>query len=148
MNRRNFINLFSVSLFISCLPVFAASYAAKPKPKKKPKESNNLKETNNWVDAGSTENLDKTGQILKEKSPLGPLLIVGKSNSANLIAVNPTCPHLGCIVEWETEDKIFLCPCHASEFTTDGKVQNGPATEPLPTYEAKIVGQSVMVRRV
>ncbi|MDJ0677581.1 MAG: ubiquinol-cytochrome c reductase iron-sulfur subunit [Calothrix sp. MO_167.B42] len=142
MNRRNFINLFSVSLFISCLPIFTASYAAKPKPKKKPSESKN------WINVGTVEELNKTGQILKEKSPLGPLLIVGKSNSANLIAVNPTCPHLGCTVDWEAEENIFLCPCHASEFTTDGKVQNGPATEPLPTYETKIAGKSVMVRRV
>ncbi len=142
MNRRHFINLFSLSLFASCSPIlFAASYAAKPKPK------NNTSKSNNWINVGTVEELDKTGQILKEKTPLGPVFIIGKSNSANLIAVNPTCTHLGCNVDWEAEENIFLCPCHASEFTTDGKVQNGPATEPLPTYEAKIKGKAVMVRR-
>ena len=140
MNRRNFLTLFSVSLFVSCSPLlFAASYAAKPKLKSKSQK---------WISVGTVEELDKAGQILKEESSLGAILVIGTSKSKKLIAVNPTCTHLGCIVDWEAAENIFLCPCHASEFTTDGKVQNGPAEKPLSTYEARILLNTVMVRPV
>ena len=145
MNRRNFLTLFSVSLFASCSPLlFAASYAAESKQKSK----KNPSKSRRWISVGTVEELDKAGQILKEESSLGAILVIGTSKSKNLIAVNPTCTHLGCNVDWEAEENIFLCPCHASEFTTDGKVQNGPAEKPLSTYEARILLNTVMVRPV
>ncbi|MBD2772174.1 ubiquinol-cytochrome c reductase iron-sulfur subunit [Iningainema tapete] len=144
MNRRDFIVLFSIGWFVNCLPVvFAMTYATQPKPIK-PKSST----SENWFLVGTVAELDKTGQIFKEKSPFGPILVIGTSKSQNLIAVNPTCTHLNCKVEWEVKEKIFLCPCHASEFGVDGKVQNGPATKPLSTYLTKIEDNSVMVRRI
>ncbi len=145
MNRRNFLTLFSVSLFASCSPLlFAASYAAESKLKSK----KNPSKSKRWISVGTVEELDKAGQILKEESSNGPILVIGTSKSKNLIAVNPTCTHLGCTVDWEAEENIFLCPCHASEFTTDGKIQMGPAAKPLSTYEAKILLNRVMVRPV
>ncbi len=144
MNRRNFITLFSVSLFVICSPIFFTAYAAKPKPKPKKK----LSKSENWISIGTITELDKAGQIFKEKSSLGAVLVIGTSKNQNLIAVNPTCTHLGCTVDWEVEENIFLCPCHASEFTADGKVKNSPATKPLSTYKTKIEGNTVMVKRV
>ena len=145
MNRRNFLTLFSVSLFASCSPLlFAASYATESKLKSK----KNPSKSRRWISVGTVEELDKAGQILKEESSNGPILVIGTSKSKSLIAVNPTCSHLGCNVDWEAEENIFLCPCHASEFTTDGKVQNGPAEKPLSTYEARILLNTVMVRPV
>lgn len=41
------------------------------------------------------------------------------------------CPHLGCIVQWNADEKSFDCPCHGSRFASDGKVINGPAQEDL-----------------
>jgi glycine/D-amino acid oxidase-like deaminating enzyme/nitrite reductase/ring-hydroxylating ferredoxin subunit len=37
------------------------------------------------------------------------------------------CPHLGCIVQWNKEEKSFDCPCHGSRFASDGTVINGPS---------------------
>lgn len=146
MNRRDFIVLFGVSLFGSCFSVvFTNTYAVQPKTKLKLKRKSSTSE--NWFNVGTVAELDKTGQMLKEKSPFGSILVIGTSKSKNLIAVNPTCTHLGCTVEWLSDEQIFLCPCHASEFRGDGKVQNGPATKPLSTYVTKIEGNSVMVKR-
>jgi glycine/D-amino acid oxidase-like deaminating enzyme/nitrite reductase/ring-hydroxylating ferredoxin subunit len=37
------------------------------------------------------------------------------------------CPHLGCIVHWDSLEGSWDCPCHGSRFGTDGSVLNGPA---------------------
>jgi glycine/D-amino acid oxidase-like deaminating enzyme/nitrite reductase/ring-hydroxylating ferredoxin subunit len=56
---------------------------------------------------------------------------VYKDESGNMQAFSAVCPHLGCIVQWNGEEKSFDCPCHGSRFTCTGKVVNGPARTDL-----------------
>ena len=52
-------------------------------------------------------------------------------------AFNAVCPHLGCIVQYNGDEKSFDCPCHGSRFSTSGKVVYGPANRDLKRVELK-----------
>jgi cytochrome b6-f complex iron-sulfur subunit len=141
MKRRDFLNWVGLGLLASSLPVAIAACSEQtttPEPNSSP--------VGGWQKVGTSAELDKTGQLVANDSPVGAVLVVGKSKSANLIAVNPTCTHKGCTVAWKEEGKKFTCPCHKSEFAADGKVLKGPADKPLKTYAAKIEGDSVLVK--
>lgn len=57
-----------------------------------------------------------------------------------LHAFTAVCPHLGCILQWNNDEKSFDCPCHGSRFTKEGVVINGPALTDLKRLEIKDEG--------
>ncbi|MDY6906170.1 MAG: Rieske 2Fe-2S domain-containing protein [Thermodesulfobacteriota bacterium] len=44
------------------------------------------------------------------------------------------CTHLGCTVNWFEDLNIFKCPCHGSEFHSNGVEFAGPAPRPLDRH--------------
>lgn len=54
-----------------------------------------------------------------------------RDQSGTLVAVSPTCTHLGCQVNWNRAEKSWDCPCHGSRFSPDGQVLHGPAVHRL-----------------
>ena len=47
--------------------------------------------------------------------------------------LSAVCPHLGCIVAWNSTEKTWDCPCHGSKYRADGRVYQGPANGDLPS---------------
>ncbi|MEG1523477.1 MAG: FAD-dependent oxidoreductase [Clostridia bacterium] len=45
--------------------------------------------------------------------------------------VNTRCPHLGCQVEWNPDEKSWDCPCHGSRFDIHGQLIDNPAQRDL-----------------
>lgn len=150
MDRRSFLTWVGVGWLASCLPVAIVACSSSPSA---PDASQAPEKTANdspsgAVKLGSLGELAQAGQLLNETSPLGPVLVIRNPANANaLIAVNPKCTHKGCTVAWKPQQNAFVCPCHASHFGTDGKVLTGPAKTPLPTYQATIEGDTVIVKR-
>ncbi len=62
-------------------------------------------------------------------------IAVYRGTDGVVIERSATCPHLGCIVHWNSFERSWDCPCHGSRFAPDGTVLNGPATAPLPPAE-------------
>jgi len=58
-------------------------------------------------------------------------IAVYKDEQGEVYSFSAVCPHMGCVVQWNAEEKSFDCPCHGSRFTKEGDVINGPATASL-----------------
>jgi glycine/D-amino acid oxidase-like deaminating enzyme/nitrite reductase/ring-hydroxylating ferredoxin subunit len=58
-------------------------------------------------------------------------LAISRDDAGTLHQCSAVCPHLGCIVSWNSTERTWDCPCHGSRFTNDGKLLNGPALDPL-----------------
>jgi cytochrome b6-f complex iron-sulfur subunit len=100
----------------------------------------------NYTPVGSVADLDAQGFLADEAFAAGPVMVIrDPGNTEALIAVDSRCTHQGCNVEWDSNDTTFVCPCHRSVFNPDGSVVSGPATAPLPNFEAIIDGDQVMV---
>lgn len=47
----------------------------------------------------------------------------------NLLTLStPRCPHMGCALKWNPQERSWDCPCHGSRFTQDGQLIDNPAT--------------------
>ncbi|MGI6262033.1 MAG: FAD-dependent oxidoreductase [Acutalibacteraceae bacterium] len=64
------------------------------------------------------------------RSILRPQLAVnGCEAVVNLLTPSKKrCPHLGCALKWNRQERSWDCPCHGSRFTEDGALIDNPAT--------------------
>jgi Rieske Fe-S protein len=85
---------------------------------------------------------DAWNRIIKVK--VGSAWVVREGDK--LRAYSTVCPHLGCAVDYDSDATKFKCPCHKSVFSTDGKVQGGPAPRPMDELEVEEKDGVVAVR--
>ena len=55
------------------------------------------------------------------------------------------CTHMGCVVRWKPEERIYVCPCHDGRYDADGNVISGPPPGPLHRVTASIRGGRVVL---
>lgn len=70
---------------------------------------------------------------------------VVKTDPQTVVAFTPNCTHLGCAYHWDEQQKNFICPCHTSAFSIDGKVLSGPAPRPLDRYVTRVDGSKLLI---
>ena len=58
----------------------------------------------------------------------GEKLGVYKTEDGEVFTVSAHCPHLGCQVEWNPDEKTWDCPCHGSRFDFQGRLLDGSST--------------------
>lgn len=50
-----------------------------------------------------------------------------KDNLGNLHRISARCPHMGCQLEWNPDERSWDCPCHGSRYDVDGRLLDDPA---------------------
>lgn len=60
--------------------------------------------------------------------------------------LSSVCPHEGCPVVWDSNAKNFLCPCHDSFFSENGKKLSGPSASDLTALETRIEENKLQVK--
>lgn len=58
-------------------------------------------------------------------------IAVYRDDTGALHERSAVCVHLGCIVDWNSKEKTWDCPCHGSRYDAGGKVFQGPANNDL-----------------
>jgi Rieske Fe-S protein len=58
------------------------------------------------------------------------------------------CPHLGAIVNWNSEEQTWDCPAHGSRFDAKGKVLHGPANADLQKIDEEELAKVYVTRTV
>lgn len=54
-----------------------------------------------------------------------------RNEDGETFLVSPRCPHLGCEVEWNPDERTWDCPCHGSRFDFRGRLLDDPAQKGL-----------------
>jgi Rieske Fe-S protein len=62
---------------------------------------------------------------------------VFKDEQGTIHERSAVCTHLYCIVNWNTAERTWDCPCHGSRFDPYGNVVNGPAISPLEAVKSE-----------
>lgn len=70
---------------------------------------------------------------------------VVKMDPQKVVVFAPNCTHLGCAYHWDQQQNNFICPCHTSAFSVDGKVLSGPAPRPLDRYVSRIESGKLLI---
>ena len=102
-------------------------------------ESNKLKiKKTEFVDS---KNQERKFIIVRTELLAFPICVYKKSGE--FTALYMQCTHQGC--ELQPNKISLVCPCHGSEFTTDGKVQSPPADKDLKKFNVITDNENIYI---
>lgn len=83
----------------------------------------------NQVDAWYESEVEKSAWVFKD-------------DNGEIVALSPICTHLGCVVDWASNEEYpnqYYCPCHGGRYTKLGiNIEGTPPTAPLPVYKHEV----------
>ena len=122
LTRREFSDKLAFGAFWTTIATAVMGMARLPWPSVMPEPSTRIRLGRpDEFPAGATRSFDESNVLLF-------------SDAEGIYAFSSICPHLGCVVSQDTEDR-FECPCHGSSFDPSGEVTDGPAPRGLDWLE-------------
>jgi cytochrome b6-f complex iron-sulfur subunit len=73
-----------------------------------------------------------------------PIVVINRPDKG-YVALSRVCTHLGCLVDYQTDKKRLLCPCHGGTYDLSGIVTSGPPPKPLQQFPIKVAGDSIII---
>ncbi len=77
------------------------------------------------------------------KQVVEPVIVSRTGNE--IVCFNTSCPHLGCMVKWDSHSGSFRCACHGGVFDRNGNVIAGPPPKALGRYQFKVDSGHLLV---
>ena len=96
------------------------------------------------VRVGALESL-RIGEAKLIRHGVKPFFVL-RTNETTVIALSAVCTHVRCILNYDRERRIIVCPCHDGRFDLKGNVLSGPPPRALPQYEVSMRAGEVFVR--
>jgi len=93
------------------------------------------------IDASST--LATVGNAAQVQYGSGTLL-VARTAQDTFAAVTALCTHQSCTITGYS-NQIYTCPCHGSQFDTNGQVRKGPANSALRKYQTGFANDQLTI---
>ena len=77
-----------------------------------------------------------------------PSLVI-QPQAGTFLAFDAVCPHAGCTVQYDDVNKVFVCPCHGSQFNADtGSRRAGAGTDGAAAHQDRRGTQRRALRRL
>ena len=147
--RRRFLTWFSVAsggLIGAMLGIPIVGYLLGPLIEKAPQQWRDVGAVGDFqpgqtqvVTFENTSSLAWSGQTARTAAYLR------RQGDDSFTALAIYCTHLGCPVNWQSDARLFLCPCHGGVYYADGSVAAGPPPHDLYHYETRVVNGKVQI---
>jgi len=149
MERGEFLSKLGMGLVVVCAGCGLASCGSKgsdPSPSGNPGGGSPppAMGSGNLFTLDLSSQLQNVGESIVQKGVIVVRLAAGDTADA-FTAVQVACTHQGTSINYNTSQKIFICPNHGSEFSQHGAVLLGPAVLPLQQYTVTISGTQLTV---
>lgn len=140
ISRRDFIKLATAAagtIIVAGVGIPVINYVIDPVLKAGSDES--------WIPLGPLENfavdtptlvnftISKVNGWERTANSFGVFVVRGANDE--LTVFSNICTHLGCRVNWNEEQQVYICPCHDGIFAADGSIVRGPQPRPLDRYQ-------------
>lgn len=145
MKRQEFLSKLGIGVAAACIGCGVVSCT-----KNNPSAIDDKGGDNNPPSSGSVLSADLSSELQtvgSSKVANGVIIVrlAADNVHASFTAVQVACTHQGTAINFNSNQGIFICPNHGSEFTTTGAVKVGPATQPLKKYNVAISGSNLTV---
>jgi Rieske Fe-S protein len=84
------------------------------------------------------------GAIIKLK---GKKHAAYRDQQGELHVMKAACTHAGCVVQWNSFEECWDCPCHGSQFAATGEPLQCPAVTPLKAADIAVTDQEPARRK-
>jgi nitrite reductase/ring-hydroxylating ferredoxin subunit len=85
------------------------------------------------------------GTIALDANSLDPQgILLYRSGATTVLAFSRKCTHLGCTIG-AFQNGVSTCPCHGSQYDTQGSVVRGPSQSLLRQHTATVSGLTVTI---
>lgn len=140
MDRKEFLTVVGKGSIAVCTACFLAScgYDSSSNPSA-PQAPQSVDFTLDLTQSANQSLKNVGGSLVKSG------VIVARISSTDFTAVSAACTHEGFTLVYEQNASRFHCNNHGSNFSSDGKVLNGPAAQALTKYKTTLEGNNLRV---